>query len=352
MVRRVWWVVWCTVWVVLVGRHSSNGADGSNTCPVTAMVNIGMTGRIAEFSSNSSFLGSAIRAAHTMGLEGGSGCDSLLCVAGRMAEYARYTAFSGCSYPEGTVDVIQVGANDGGIGDPLFPWLSKAEPWVRAVLLEPIQSSFVQLVTRYASSQATIYFAHLALQGEGQGTRQMYIPTMCDGDDPGKHTRDRHYLMTEGLTDEQKELCYKGGFFYGNVATEELLPISQVASFEYDHVHDYSKWVGGSLDGPNLISAHPVASTDWSTLLETHGATQSVGLVLIDAEGQDCDLVLSFPFHRLKPDAVVFEFGHQQCSGPKLHQVLAFLELLGYERGNFMGAEHKDASFVLRSQQL
>lgn len=52
-----------------------------------------------------------------------------------------------------------------------------------------------------------------------------------------------------------------------------------------------SKW----LVDPPPIARRDIAGVDWVSLLETHGVS-ALGLLLVDAETMDCDLVASFPF--------------------------------------------------------
>jgi hypothetical protein len=54
----------------------------------------------------------------------------------------------------------------------------------------------------------------------------------------------------------------------------------------------------------------------------------AVGLVVVDAEGRDCALLSAFPYDRLRPDAILFEYSH--CDAAEMAALLRTLALNGY----------------------
>ncbi|KAH8093340.1 phytanoyl-CoA dioxygenase [Aureococcus anophagefferens] len=61
--------------------------------------------------------------------------------------------------------------------------------------------------------------------------------------------------------------------------------------------------VGFIRNGTAPIVRRTVPGFDWATLLTTHGG-DAVGLLLLDVESMDCDLLLRFPFDDVRPDVV------------------------------------------------
>ena len=62
--------------------------------------------------------------------------------------------------------------------------------------------------------------------------------------------------------------------------------------------------VGFLRNGAAPIVRRTVPGFDWATLLTTHGG-DAVGLLLLDVESMDCDLLLRFPFDDVRPDVVL-----------------------------------------------
>jgi hypothetical protein len=92
-------------------------------------------------------------------------------------------------------------------------------------------------------------------------------------------------------------------------------------------------------------------------LLDTYGV-EALGMLVLDAEGHDCALLLAFPFHRVRPRFVQFERGH--CDGPFsayrpghsspiYDRTVALLRAHGYEEAMPNEASPHDAFFALRS---
>jgi FkbM family methyltransferase len=159
---------------------------------------------------------------------------------------------------------IQVGAHDGSSNDPIREMIH-AYGW-RGVLIEPQKELFDRLVESYQSCPQ-LKFENVAVADE-DGVRTLYrVP-------PG----------TPGVPDWA----------------------SQLASFDLKTVRFHKKWIP-NID--NLIEEVPVKCLSIKTIAERNGL-DDVGLVQIDAEGYDFEIVKSIPFEVMKPKIVAFEHAH------------------------------------------
>ena len=105
---------------------------------------------------------------------------SVHCVAGAVAREARLKLAEQCEAAQEATrfDVVQVGAHVGAstvangavLTDPIYAWLRyEADVFTSALLIEPLQDSFVQLVSNYRGSVAQLVFGR-ALHPDEQPT--------------------------------------------------------------------------------------------------------------------------------------------------------------------------------------
>ena len=291
------------------------------------------------FARNASFLGVAF--AHLAGWDGlhladvlGKGCvvGDNLCTAGVVAGYARheFLAAGHCGSAEmvesqrGVVDVLQIGAHVGDSRassaaeatlDPVFPWLRHAATSsTKAVLVEPVRGSFEQLVANYAGAAARVFFVHAALSA-AVALASLHVPLRC-ADPYARSYMERHIdtVARHGAPragGEARVLCIEGFEVAG-----------LVGSLDRAHV---AKHVGE--DYADAIATYDVPALTWATLLDSHSAS-AVGLVVVDAEGRDCALLSAFPYDRLRPDAILFEYSH--CDAAEMAALLRTLARNGY----------------------
>ena len=291
------------------------------------------------FARNASFLGVAF--AHLAGWDGlhladvlGKGCvvGDNLCTAGVVAGYARheFLAAGHCGSAEmvesqrGVVDILQIGAHVGDSRassaaeatlDPVFPWLRHAATSsTKAVLVEPVRGSFEQLVANYAGAAARVFFVHAALSA-AVALASLHVPLRC-ADPYARSYMERHIdtVARHGAprVDGQSEVLCLEGFEVAGL----------VGSLDRAHV---AKHVGE--DYADAIATYDVPALTWATLLDSHSAS-AVGLVVVDAEGRDCALLSAFPYDRLRPDAILFEYSH--CDAAEMAALLRTLARNGY----------------------
>lgn len=185
------------------------------------------------------------------------------------------------------VRFIQVGAHDGTHNDPIS--LFRHKPNWHGLLLEPNPRVYARLVKTLALSPQC-QALNVAIS-EGGGTMPFYLV-------------------------RNPESC-RGGHFS-----------DQVSSFDRAHVEKMVIWFGYSkAEAGEWIEEVQVSTITFAELLDRMPNRQ-LDLLFIDAEGADFRLLKTFPFERLRPRMLVFEFAH--LSPEEMEQILPFLSKNGY----------------------
>lgn len=177
--------------------------------------------------------------------------------------------------------VVEIGANDGKAGDPLFDLIRRNERCT-ALLVEPVPYLFERLTNNY-KGMARVALENVAVAAS-TGHRLIYFIDPC---------------------------------------AKEFLPnlppyFEELASFEREKV--------ASLVGTTsvYIKELKVETISLDALLLKHRLSR-VDLLQIDTEGYDYEVLKTFPFERMKPALVCFEHSHLG-------------EVLREESRNFMAA--------------
>jgi len=179
--------------------------------------------------------------------------------------------------------VVQIGANDGVVGDPLVGAFSKTR-W-RGLLVEPVPYLYEALVARYRDrpGMRVERAAVSAIDGEAPLYRLRTVP--------GK--------MPE---------------WFGQLATlnREVLLKHRPSIPEID----------------SLLIEESVPTVRLDTLLERHGVTR-IDLLVIDTEGHDFEILRALDFTRFRPVLLMFE--HQHLSANDKAAAYALLQTHGYK---------------------
>lgn len=309
-------------------------------CPESVVVEIVNDGIDYDFTfqRSESFLGQAYALAlcHRIFFDHAarSDCDGM-CAAQVLADDARRRFLErGCGPREvgGRFDVLQIGAHVGDtrdaagrLIDPVFKWLIKAAPAHASVLLvEPIRTSFEQLVANVKGARPDVSYLHAAA-----------VPSLAD--------------EKEEVAIYNAQPLYDAKDKQGRVAD-----LSQIASLDAGHITNHVN--GTFLDLPKgaspRLQRQRVATVDWSLLRSLYGF-ERLGYLALDVEALDCRLLLAFPFQSFRPHVVSFEHAH--CDGPfsrdedpstwiYLNRTRTLLAAYGYELAD--KTEAGDATYV------
>lgn len=181
--------------------------------------------------------------------------------------------------------LIQVGANDGVMADPVHEIVKQAK--VTSVLAEPVTHTFTRLARTYQAYPQVTCRQVAVVPDEGVRT----IPFFFFAPKPGLHWDD---------------------------------VFSGWASTEREHLEKFRPFVP---DFDRLITTENVPATTLAQLFrETNWPT--VDLLQIDVEGLDVALVASIPFEQWTPRVIRFE--HIHGGRRELDALLARLHAVGY----------------------
>jgi len=163
------------------------------------------------------------------------------------------------------VNVVQIGANDGVSGDPLFDLVMKNELW-KVLFVEPVIPMFNKLKNNYGDDSRFI-FENAAINENGDSQS--------------------FYMVHEGAYKAFPDLSRK---------------YDQIGSFNKDHIVKLSE---GKLT--DYIEELQVNCLSLGQLF-SNNKIESVDLLLIDAEGYDWKILSQLDLSRYQPKIIYVEF--------------------------------------------
>lgn len=110
-------------------------------------------------------------------------------------------------------------------------------------------------------------------------------------------------------------------------ATRVVAGSDQLGSLNPEHAVRHFPQLAGEFE------VLPVEARSFASLLEDYDVS-SIETLITDTEGYDCVLLPGFPFGRVKPRTLVFEFKHSDGVfrvGPRLAELLLLLDREGYD---------------------
>lgn len=184
---------------------------------------------------------------------------------------------------------VQIGANDGVIYDPVWPFVKRYQ-W-RGIMVEPVPVYFERLKQNHSGSN-TLIFENVAISAR-------------------RETRD-FYRVREDV---------------------EFLPLwcQGLGTFNLDVLLSH-KWAVPDLE--NYVVTEKVECIPLSDLLEKHSVSR-INLLLVDTEGYDFRVLEQVDFDALKPDILLYEHEYF-CSDQRL-QWENRLKQLGYRISTHLG---------------
>jgi FkbM family methyltransferase len=180
------------------------------------------------------------------------------------------------------VFVLQVGANDGLIGDPIHRFVMKYR-W-KGLLLEPMPDFFASLQKNYQDREGLI----------------LYNGAMSDRD---------------------------GTMTFYRVSAGEALPYwcNRLCSFSLDAILCHKPTFP---DIEKYVIEQIVQTATFNTLVERFGISR-IDLVVIDAEGYDYEILKQIDLQRFRPGLVIYEHNHLEDSAKEAS--IKLLDKAGYD---------------------
>lgn len=181
---------------------------------------------------------------------------------------------------------LQIGANDGFLGDPIYKYIRR-DAW-SGILVEPVPYLFHQLQSNYASftEKGQLFFEPVAISDE------------------------------EGIKD----------FYYvKDFAPTKDLPVylNQQGSFSKMHLDKVKEKY------PKVeIGVMPVSTKKVSSIIDKY-KPEKIDLIHIDTEGHDFAILESIDFDRLNPRMVYFE--HRHNTRAERDRIIGWLDSFGYQ---------------------
>jgi len=199
-----------------------------------------------------------------------------------------------------TVNILQVGANDGVINDPLYQFLRAHPDRTQVILVEPQEDLIVALTEAYAfhPRKAIVQMAVGAM-----GCMTLYrVRKKCWPDLVLPYGKDwPDYRAPTGVTSGQRERL----------------------------LHWVRKYYQGALAPEAVIETVEVDSVPTAILIQRTGLFDRLDVLQIDAEGCDDLVIRASDIAALRPRLIHFEAAH--LGAARLATISEELEVLGYQ---------------------
>jgi FkbM family methyltransferase len=209
---------------------------------------------------------------------------------------------------KGRMNFVQVGANDGKINDPIFPFIMRNSTATRILLIEPQPEIVPFLRQNYADHpDATI---HAGAIGVGEALRLFRIkPELWNSYKPPYMQDAPSYRVPSGF-----------------------------ASSSIQHVRRHAEGnfrINAPLE--DCIEEISVPCTTLYALISRLSWAHDVDVLQIDAEGADDEVIYASDTDRLRPRLINYESNH--LTEQRRHRLDAFLSSQGYRILHWSGSD-------------
>lgn len=160
---------------------------------------------------------------------------------------------------------IQVGANDGKSGDPIFFIVNKLNLF--GVLVEPVPYVFDKLKINYKDNK-NVFLENSAISSEGKNLEFFFLMESSSKDIPSWY--------------------------------------NQLGSFRLDIIEKHKNQIK---DFDKLLVSKKIPTTDFVKIQKKYNIPY-FDLVFVDTEGYDYEIIKVIPFHIFKPSIIIFEHKH------------------------------------------
>lgn len=208
----------------------------------------------------------------------------------------------------GHVRLVQVGANDGKHGDPIYQWVTAHRNQTSILLVEPQQELHQYLMENYRNHPS----AQFARAAVGQ---------KCD-------------VITLYRIRPDYWSLYRSPHL---VDAPQYRAPSGVTSANRDHVLDYARRFLDTQDPEAAIEQFSIRAVSLRKLLDESGFTGPVDLLQIDVEGNDDDVIYASVEANFRPRVIHFE--HKHLGSQRKAELQEFLTLNEYSVCKLPGAD-------------
>lgn len=199
-----------------------------------------------------------------------------------------------------TLSIVQVGANDGLLNDPINPFVRRHPGRTRLLLIEP-QASVLPMLTETYADHPSATIVECAIGAAGVSTLWTVDQAFWMDCQPGYAGDWPAYRAPTGLASENR---------------------SHVESWVRQHYR-------GDHAPAEVITSFTMQSRPLIEVLESSGFGFGVDLLQVDTEGSDDVVIMNSSIDRLLPALINFEQAHLPQS--RLSALTEHLQLLGYE---------------------
>jgi len=214
-----------------------------------------------------------------------------------------------------TISIVQVGANDGLLNDPINPFVRRHPGRTRLLLIEP-QASVLPMLRHTYTDHPSATILQCAIGIPGTSTLWTIKQSCWEDFHPGYGMNWPAYRAPTGLTSENR---------------------SYVESLIAQHYK-------GDLPLDVVLTSFQIESRPLLDVLESSGFGHSIDLLQVDTEGSDDVVLMNSDIEQLRPALINFESAH--LPEPRLTAVCDHLTAIGYK----ISDNGRDALAVLKNQ--
>jgi FkbM family methyltransferase len=196
-------------------------------------------------------------------------------------------------------NVVQIGANDGRINDPIYKWVMANKQSTMILLVEP-QSEVIPFLQENYLEHPNFMVVNEAVGGKKNLTLYRLKPELWS-------------VFTKRYLQSAPSYRVPTGF------------ASQIKSHVLDHIRNN---LPPSVDEEGAIETLNLPSSDLSEMLVRYDFPQKIDLLQVDCEGMDDEVLYCCNLFQTSPEIINFEFCH--IPPERFNKLVEYLNGSGY----------------------
>lgn len=197
-------------------------------------------------------------------------------------------------------NVVQIGANDGRINDPIYKWIMSHKESTSILLVEP-QPEVILFLQRNYSSHPNFVIANEAVGHDKNLTLYRLKPELWEIFIKRYLKNSPTYRVPTGFT-------------------------SQIKNHVVNHIRNN---LPPSVDERDAIETLNLPSSNLLSILQRHRFPEKIDLLQVDCEGADDKVLYCCNLQYTRPEIINFEYCHIPTS--RMNILVTYLEDLGYK---------------------